>query len=385
MAFIDKLMVISDEVYKIRDISLFRLNNTYKCFIDNGKLIKELDIDERYNTMYAKSSWELILTTKDKQDICLIDIYRNKLYYYNLCKDDIREIYRKYIYRNLSKDLISDMSNEDSKKSVLVIDGGTCKTIDTVAKSGGIQCLCDAECENWIISPLDRGINIHNYYKDIIITNDSSCRLIYKNKIYDDTLVFIPDIIDYKGKRYLNCVVQQGNELHHKIKLIDTDAIRDVVLAYTNNIKYTCQEGIILKEDNNGLYELIELGSNKKFKYELRILLEMNLLRYVSLYDYTKDKKLLSYTNEDGQEIAVMNTVDGYVTLGNINDLDIKGDIKKRLIIIIINKANRVIYIVLYKKIYKCLIAFDEAINLDLTTIKLKGKIKEIKQERLIN
>lgn len=356
MSIDDKIGLISDDVYTIKDIKILKIGNQYKCFKYKENGLKDLGIDNKFNTIYRQSSWELVLTTEDGNDVCLVDLYNKNIYTYSLNEIELVDIYRDYIHRNLSLELINDMQDEKSKDKVSVYNDYL--YIQTHSKIGNIHCICDTNCKKWILSPLDNADEVYNYRNGISLASiGRGLRLIYCNKVIADGICRFPDVIHYNDAIYLNCLIVDKED--NKLIEIKGSEAREV-LRFRGILKHTCQEGIILKEEwdkrqeysnnkenliSDKVYELIDL-KNYNIKKRVKILLETyeNYLSYN--YEYWKDKKLMSYTNKNEQEIVFMNTIDGNTIIGNKEDIIVYGDIQKRLVLI--NIKTKEIYIWYY-------------------------------------
>ena len=381
MGFLEKIQAISDEVYNVKHTYLFKIGNRFKCYTFRNNKIEEIYIDERFNQIECLFEWIIILRDKNNADLCVINVYKNDIREYKWGTGMRERIYREYIEDNLSREFIRDAtihSNKDKYSVSINKQEGyiyTCFNINGIKEINGI---CDSNYNEWIITPFDNLQNVDDYGNNLwVLRLNGYNKIFYKGKISNYNLFEFPIYIYTKNNTYLNCRYSENGNNYTLILKLDGNEYKEYIKS-EGLIEYTCQNGIILKpiDIKTRIYNMMELDTYKIIKSNIQILLQQAVTRVDIKYSYT-NKRVMSYIDRNGKEVIFTNTIDGNTIIGNREDIQICGDIHKRLVLI--NNRDKEIYFLLRKRLYKCTIEFNEAIHLDLLNIDIKGITKAIK------
>ena len=388
MISLNKLQLICDKYYKIKDLSLYKIDNTYNCFIEGENGIKSLDLEYSFNTAILCANWLVILYSPDENGkCCLIDTYNYSVTYveHSQNRSNLTESICSYMDTHISKEFILDLYNTqicDYELINIEVDEGIYKSdikirfIDTLQTYTAI---CDNTFENWIIKPSQKLDSILNIDKDIsVISNNFKSKIIYKGKLNNTEYNSCREVYKYNNKTAIRLEYAFDTDNNNVIIEFNGNSYKEII-RYSGEIRKTSKSTVILKpvyKDNNIIhYEMIDIAKGIKFAYPiyLNCIPDINGVRYKSeLYVlfYKKGNKIIAFENNFNKHICFGNLDDlEVITNPIINNTDIKG-IKRnnyRNIItfnyIIINKVEKKIYFRVYDKLHICTENFNTLVK----------------------
>ena len=280
MGFIEKLRLISDEVYNKRDIYLCNIDGKYKCYtVFNGQQ-RELIIDNRYTSIYKMSELLIILRDRRSTNLCVIDTYCNQVREYTWTVGMLDKIYKDYITINFSDKFIrylETMSLIGEFKGYIQHRFGYATLVFKVDGINEIFAICDDRYTKWVFTPFDNLGLVHMYSKNLwVIIINGSMRLYYNGRISKSILFKAPYILEYKGKTYINCVTRQ--DYYNKVFMLQGNEYVEHMRS-KKIIRNTCQRGLVLKQvdDDTNRYDIIELGTNKICLSGIKIIHQLHL------------------------------------------------------------------------------------------------------------
>lgn len=368
MKSLNKLKLICDEHYFIKDIRIFKIDGAYSCFIEHDNCVKQLNIDCNFNELSTYSNAIIIFRNNKYNKYCLIDTYTYNIIYCDAGKD-FEDTIANYIDTHLSKEFILDLCslNTDSSKDINVtIDEKKYHTqiqIRFNRTHNTIEAICNNKFDTWAVKASEgtEFIIVINSYISLAYKNDE-CYIVYKGIRSNNKYARYLRNINL-GDKILVIFESFDTDIESKIVEFTRDGYKDI-LTYKGKLVDTCNSSIVLKpvyKDNYTInhYELINLEKQVIFGYPVTRQDILGVRPGISGISGFID---LFYYKQNNDTIAFLITHKKLIILGNVNDLTVIG---KSLIksIIINNKTKKVCYS-LFNHIYICNLDYADVINI---------------------
>ena len=350
---INKIGLISDEVYNIKDILLAKVGNTYKCFINKKDNIIELYIDKRYNKIYRIYEWLIILMDLKTYDMCLIDVYKKKINEYKYTNKLLFKLYKDYISSKIEAGIVDDIQQYGNKyKDELNITNANDKTFIyfNIQDNENVYLIYDNKTKDYIICNLEKIYRIEKEDTIILIKVGKKYKIIYNYSLIDYELSSIPKYIEYNGISYLICMLYK-EKVYKVLKFKDNNCIEQV--SSNIPIEYTSKKNIVLISNNRGNkdyeYDMVNIENKQVIMKDISIKIGRGINNSSEKYTYRDIIRVLKHRIQN-KDIIFINMAKGNIEIGEQSKLKLYGNINSR--ITIIDKSSNEIYYITTRDVY---------------------------------